>query len=132
MCTVDLCDRIGLDFETDRSRVICSHPAVPTDGTNLALRAANLFFDRWQQPGAVAITLDKKIPVAAGLGGGSSDAAAVLWGLNRHYGRPYTRQTLMSLGASLGMDIPFFSLRPTRPGHRAGGSIAAVRGLAGP
>jgi 4-diphosphocytidyl-2-C-methyl-D-erythritol kinase len=108
LCAVDLYDPIRLDFETTRNRVICPHPAVPKDETNLALRAANLFFDRFGHPGAVAITLDKRIPVAAGLGGGSSNAAAVLWGLNHRYGRPFSRPELMSMGASLGMDVPFF------------------------
>jgi len=113
MCPVGLRDEIFLSFGGDEIVCHCSHPDVPSGPGNLAHRAAACFLDRVSArrggPGdAVAITIDKKIPVGAGLGGGSSNAATVLLGLNRHFGHPLSKEELISLGASLGADVPFF------------------------
>jgi len=94
----------------DGLAVDCTHPDVPEDHTNLAYRAARLFFDKLGQRGGVHITLTKNIPVGAGLGGGSGNAAAVLVGLNRLFGAPLTREALMTAGVTLGADVPFFIL----------------------
>lgn len=113
MCCVDLCDRVVLQPGASRSEIVCTHPAVPCDAANLALKAAvrfNLALDAETglTPLNVAIHLTKHIPVGAGLGGGSSDAAAVLKGLNRHYGNPFDTRRLHALALSLGADVPFF------------------------
>ncbi|MBR1658738.1 MAG: 4-(cytidine 5'-diphospho)-2-C-methyl-D-erythritol kinase [Oscillospiraceae bacterium] len=81
---------------------------LPTDERNIAVRAARAFFDAAGQdmPG-LSIRLDKRIPVGAGLGGGSSDAAAVLRGLNRMFGAPFGVRELEKLGDGLGSDVPF-------------------------
>lgn len=83
----------------------------PTE-RNLAVRAASRFFEETGIGAAVTIRLEKRIPAAAGLGGGSSDAAATLRALNAWYGAPCSSQTLLEIGAELGSDIPFF-LTPT-------------------
>ena len=75
---------------------------------NLVVRAAERFFREAGLPGGAAIRLTKRIPWAAGLGGGSSDAAATLLALNQLYGKPLTAPDLLTLGAELGSDIPFF------------------------
>ncbi|MBS4031883.1 MAG: 4-(cytidine 5'-diphospho)-2-C-methyl-D-erythritol kinase [Clostridiales bacterium] len=80
---------------------------LPTDGTNLAGRAARLLQKQYGIQEGVHIILDKKIPIAAGLGGGSSDAAAVLRGLVRLWRLPLERDTLYSLAETLGSDVPF-------------------------
>ena len=108
MCPIALWDKISLRFETERTRVFCHHPQVPEDETNLVHRAADLFFSELNKAGGVEISIEKHIPVAAGLGGGSSDAAAVLLELNRFYGLPFTRDQLMRMGLSIGADVPFF------------------------
>lgn len=108
MCGVSLYDRIQLNFEAEDIRITCSHAQVPEDETNLAWRAAHLFFNKLNIDTGVEIILKKNIPVAAGLGGGSSDAAAVLRGLNHYYGKPFSNQTLRTLGLSIGADVPFF------------------------
>lgn len=113
MCGVNVFDRLELRFGSEHNVVHCSAPGVPTDKTNLALKAALLFHRTLHQecglvPQPLAIHLTKHIPVGAGLGGGSSDAAAVLKGLNVHYGRPFSTQKLMELGLALGADVPFF------------------------
>ncbi len=118
MCRVGLCDTIGINFNTDKTRVVCAHPNVPTDATNLAYRAALLFFQAVGKEQPVEITIEKIIPVGAGLGGGSSNAATVLMGLNRYFNYPFSEKKLMSLGGTIGADVPFFIFR--RPAMATG------------
>ena len=108
MCCVGLFDTITLTLGVPEISVDCDHPQVPADESNLACRAAHLFFSRLERDEGLKITINKQIPVAAGLGGGSSNAAAVLAALNRYYGRPLSRNELMALGRSIGADVPFF------------------------
>jgi 4-diphosphocytidyl-2-C-methyl-D-erythritol kinase len=108
MCGIALYDTLRLDFEASKTTVSCAHPAVPENETNIAYRAAECFFDALGHSGGVGIYIDKRIPVAAGLGGGSSNAAGVLSGLNTHYGHPFSNRDLASLALSLGADVPFF------------------------
>ncbi|GBC62184.1 4-(cytidine 5'-diphospho)-2-C-methyl-D-erythrito l kinase [Desulfonema ishimotonii] len=108
MAPVSLCDRLTLRFGVPETGLTCDHPLVPENETNLAWRAADLFFTALGQYAPVHIGIDKQIPVAAGLGGGSSNAASVLMALNRHYGHPFSREHLMRMGLSLGADVPFF------------------------
>lgn len=85
----------------------CSDTSLPADETNLAYRAADLFCKTYTIADGISIHLEKVIPVAAGLAGGSSDAAAVLRGLNTMYGSPATPEELAALGVTLGADIPY-------------------------
>lgn len=85
----------------------CSNPSLPTDERNLAYRAAKLFCDTYGISDGISIHLEKVIPVAAGLAGGSSDAAAVLRGLNTMYNYPASAEELAALGVTLGADIPY-------------------------
>jgi len=88
---------------------------LPEGEGNVAFRAARAFFETANLPQNAGIILNKRIPVAAGLGGGSSDAAAVLNGLNHLHGQPLSRKQLLDLGLTLGADVPFFIL----PDHSA-------------
>ena len=108
MCPISLYDDISLSFGTGPIVVKCSDPKVPEDETNLAHRAAVLFLNTVNKSTGIRISIDKHIPVAAGLGGGSSNAAAVLLGVNRFFGVPLAQDRLMELGASIGADVPFF------------------------
>ncbi|MFH0994873.1 MAG: 4-(cytidine 5'-diphospho)-2-C-methyl-D-erythritol kinase [Pseudomonadota bacterium] len=108
MCGVSLYDTLTLDFQASKIAVACKHSAVPEDETNIAYRAAECFFDALRHPGGVSIHIEKHIPVAAGLGGGSSNAAGILSGLNTHYGHPFSKRDLVSLALTLGADVPFF------------------------
>ena len=87
--------------------VSCEHPGVPRDSRNLAYRAVQLLSDRVGGIGGIAIDIHKRIPVAAGLAGGSANAAAVLHGINELLALGLTQETLMQLGAQLGADVPF-------------------------
>ena len=85
----------------------CDDPNVPTDGWNIAYRAAKAFFAKMRKNVGVNIAIKKRIPVGAGLGGSSADGAAVLTALNELCGRPLDSFGLCSLGAELGADVPF-------------------------
>jgi 4-diphosphocytidyl-2-C-methyl-D-erythritol kinase len=108
MCGIALYDILTLDFQPTGISVTCSHPAVPEDDTNIAYRAAKCFLDAMNCPGGVGIGIEKHIPVAAGLGGGSSNAASVLLAMNSHFGLPFSNRVLASLAVTLGADVPFF------------------------
>jgi len=108
MTMVDLADRLELaELPEDRVELVSQSPAVPADERNLAHQAARLVKERFGVPKGVRITLHKRVPVSAGLAGGSSDAAAVLRGLNRMWRLGLSGEELESLGAELGSDIPY-------------------------
>ena len=110
--SIELADRIDIKAnDTQKLTLHCNHPQVPIDETNLAYRAAKLmcdtFPDVYANYGGIDITIEKNIPVAAGLAGGSTDAAAVLVGVNLMWGLGLTKPELEELAAQLGSDIPF-------------------------
>ena len=86
---------------------------LPTGDGNIAYKAAQLLMDEFDLKEGVQITLNKHIPVAAGLAGGSSNAAAVLFGMNRLFGLRLTQQELMDRGVKLGADVPYCMMRGT-------------------
>nr|B8HU41.1 RecName: Full=4-diphosphocytidyl-2-C-methyl-D-erythritol kinase; Short=CMK; AltName: Full=4-(cytidine-5'-diphospho)-2-C-methyl-D-erythritol kinase [Cyanothece sp. PCC 7425] len=98
----------------------CDHPQVPLDQTNLVYRAAALMWQKFPGQAGVEITLHKRIPIGAGLAGGSTDAAAVLVGLNLMWELGLTQLELQELGSQLGADVPFCI--------RGGTSLAVGRG----
>ena len=104
---VDLFDRVVLE-EAPALELRSDDPDLPTDERNLIVRAARLLGESAGLDRGARIGLAKRIPVAAGLGGGSSDAAAALIGLNRLWGLRWPRARLAELGARLGTDVPFF------------------------
>lgn len=107
---ISLGDWIRLEPHPSEIRIKSSSKNIPLDGTNLACRAAQLLKDEYKVPSGVCITLEKKTPVAAGLGGGSSNAATVLLGLNKLWKLKIPRKKLAALGARLGSDVSFFVL----------------------
>ncbi len=107
MQKIDLADQIQLSRGGDGIRMTCVGADLPTDEGNLAYRAAESFLKKIGNSG-VDISLEKNIPVAAGLGGGSSDAAAVLRGLNLLFRADLPDEELLALAKPLGADVPFF------------------------
>ena len=93
--------------EAKNITVRCEHPAVPCDSRNLAYQAAQLLSNAVGGIGGIAIDIHKRIPVAAGLAGGSANAAAVLHGVNELFRLGLTQEILMHFGAQLGADVPF-------------------------
>jgi 4-diphosphocytidyl-2-C-methyl-D-erythritol kinase len=108
MHPVNLHDRLAFERSERGIALTCSEPALPTDSNNLVYRAAESFLLAANLKEGVRIRLEKKIPLAAGLGGGSGNAATTLIGLNELFGQPLSQDKLYALAASLGSDIPFF------------------------
>ncbi|MBI4783528.1 MAG: 4-(cytidine 5'-diphospho)-2-C-methyl-D-erythritol kinase [Oscillatoriophycideae cyanobacterium NC_groundwater_1537_Pr4_S-0.65um_50_18] len=110
--SIALSDRVDLRANgTDQIRVRCDDPLVPSDASNLAYRAADLivqqFPESYRKFGGVDIAIEKRIPMGAGLAGGSANAAAVLVGLDLMWSLGLTQPELQDLAAQLGSDIPF-------------------------
>jgi len=108
MQKIELFDILHVSRQEGFISLSCPGNAVPEDRNNLVFRAAEAFFSTTSIAPGVRIILEKKIPVAAGLGGGSSDAAAVLLGLNRLYAAEMEPEGLADIGLQLGADVPFF------------------------
>jgi 4-diphosphocytidyl-2-C-methyl-D-erythritol kinase len=104
---VDLFDRLKLEA-ADTLSLHTDDPDLPTDDGNLVMRAARLLRKAAGIEAGARIRLSKRIPVAAGLGGGSSDAAAALWGLSQLWRLRWPKARLQELAVELGMDVPFF------------------------
>lgn len=108
MTTIDLADRIELtSLEKDKIEVSLESRYVPNDERNLAYKAAKVFKEKFNIDKGVHIKIEKSIPVSAGLGGGSTNAAAVVRGLNRLWGLDLTMDELSSVAAKCGSDAPF-------------------------
>jgi 4-diphosphocytidyl-2-C-methyl-D-erythritol kinase len=112
MQAVTLCDTLDMTWEQDEAgevivRLTCDDPRLPCDDTNLVVRAAKALLFSVGASGSLTVNLQKCIPMAAGLAGGSADAAATLRGLNTLLGTPLTIEELCQIGAKLGADIPF-------------------------
>jgi 4-diphosphocytidyl-2-C-methyl-D-erythritol kinase len=130
MQAVDLFDRLTVEAAATIT-LETSEPALPTDDRNLVVRAARLLQEAAGIEAGARIVLDKRIPLAAGLGGGSSDAAATLLGLNRLWGLRWRRERLVELAVKLGMDVPFFLGRGRALGTSRGEVLAALPGVGG-
>ncbi len=108
MHPVAVYDRLTFQRANAGIHLTCNLPSLATDSSNLVCRAASRFLETAKIHEGVNIHLEKNIPLAAGLGGGSGNAATTLTGLNEIFGMPLTVQQLESLAASLGSDVPFF------------------------
>jgi 4-diphosphocytidyl-2-C-methyl-D-erythritol kinase len=107
MQRISLCDAMTFSPTTDRIIVRCPDSSLPEDEGNIVYRAAAAFHSRMKTPRGIEITIRKRIPIAAGLGGGSSNAAATLLALNEIAGNPLTREELMRSGGG----CPLFHFR---------------------
>lgn len=99
---------------------------LPTNENNLVYKAAKLLMDEFQIQDGVSIQLKKRIPVAAGMAGGSSDGAAVLWGINQMYGLGLPMQALMERGVRLGADVPYCIQRGTALAEGIGEKLSVL------
>lgn len=109
MQRIDLCDSIDIALsDTPGIRVTCGRAGVPDGQGNIAWRAADMLLQLSDEKPGIDISITKRIPVAAGMGGGSSDGAAVLMGVNELLGLGLSDERLMELGVKLGADVPFF------------------------
>lgn len=103
---IDLCDRLFIT-PSRRDEITCTDPSIPLDENNHVIQALKLFRCRYSST-TVQIHIEKNIPIQAGLGGGSSNAATTLWAMNELSGRPASVQELIEIGSKIGSDVPFF------------------------
>ena len=139
MSPISLCDVMTFNFETEGISVRCDSPDVPDNEDNLAFKAASLFFNRLpvahrDHPGSVAcrgvsIFIKKRIPVAAGLGGGSSNAGRTLLLLNQFHGKPFSEVEMNHMGLAIGADVPFFLQEKPALATGIGGCLEVYGGL---
>ena len=110
MAPISLADRLAIERAGDDGQIefSCDDPSLPVGDDNLVVRAAKFFRERTGIRNGVTIALEKKIPHGAGLGGGSSDAASTLLGLNELFGTRLPGAELPKLATELGSDVPFF------------------------
>ncbi len=128
---IDLADKIILKSRRDKEiKVTCNVTAVPRDNTNLAWRSAKLLQDSFNIDKGVDIKIIKRIPVGSGLGGGSSNAASVLLGLNKLWKLNLAQNKLAGLAGKLGCDVPFFIYNsPFALGEARGDKIKPLKAL---
>lgn len=131
MQTIDLFDIITVEKTQSGISIQCDNPKLPCDQENIALKAAELFFAKCPDKGGAKITLKKNIPIAAGLGGGSSDAAGVLKALNELYKNCLTDIQLIQLSRQLGSDVSFFLYGGTQYARGKGDEITKLPDLEG-
>jgi 4-diphosphocytidyl-2-C-methyl-D-erythritol kinase len=105
---VNVCDRLTFERDAHGIKLMCDDATLPTDGQNLVHRATTAFLQAAKITDGVRIHLEKKIPLAAGLGGGSGNAATTLLALNELFDRPLASEKLHELATALGSDVPFF------------------------
>ena len=127
MQTINLHDRIFMKkIEEEEIRIRTNLYYLPNNENNLAYKAAKLLMDEFHLPGGISIHLKKVIPVAAGMAGGSSDAAAVLFGMNKMYSLKLSMQELMDRGVKLGADVPYCIMRGTALAEGIGEKLTAL------
>jgi 4-diphosphocytidyl-2-C-methyl-D-erythritol kinase len=128
---IDLCDRIVLKPRcSNRIKITSNSSLIPRDETNLVYRSVQLLKDAFKIKTGMDIRIIKRIPVGAGLGGGSSNAAAVLVALNKIWGLQLTRKRLVSFARKIGADVPFFIFdTPFAQGENKGDSIRPLEEL---
>ncbi len=128
MQAINLCDTVTISKNGSKKiNIFCSEKGVPLDSSNLVYKAAVAYFEAVKaQPEGLDIHIDKKIPVQAGLAGGSTDCAAALCGINALYGELLTKDELKVIGAALGADVPFCFYGGTALATGKGTDIAPV------
>lgn len=122
---INLFDEINIEKSDDIS-ISCSDPSIPVDSNNLCWKAVELMRVESGLPHGARISIKKKIPVGAGLGGGSSDAAAVLKGLNTLWGLSLETRTLRRMALQLGSDVPYFLERTSAYAEGRGERLTAM------
>ncbi len=129
MQTVQLEDELALSLSDSHSAITlrCNEPCLKTDPSNLVYRAAAAVLEGSGRAVGLDMVLTKRIPMGAGLGGGSSDAAATIIGLNRLLNLGWSREKMAHIGQAIGSDVPFFFFTPSAIVEGRGEKVAPVR-----
>ena len=130
MQSISLYDRVSVkEMENDQILIYTNSPYIPKDDGNIAVQAAKLIKEEFGIEKGVEITIDKKIPVAAGLAGGSANAAGVLKGLNELWNLNLREEELRNLGLRLGADVPFSVMEGAAVAEGIGEELTPIAGL---
>ncbi|MBW2599287.1 MAG: 4-(cytidine 5'-diphospho)-2-C-methyl-D-erythritol kinase [Deltaproteobacteria bacterium] len=129
MQRISLCDEMSFDLKGSGIVVKCPGSSLPENKDNITYRAAEAVLSDVSPNSGVEITIYKRIPIAAGLGGGSSNAATTLVTLNEMTGTKYSTEELMRMGAELGADVPFFIFGKTALASGIGDCLKPVEGI---
>jgi len=127
--SINLHDKISIREIPSGIKIHCSHPDIPLDQNNIAFKAAEKLIKSSKIDKGVEISIDKKIPIGSGLGGGSADAAATLIGINNIFDLGYSSSELMGVGAGLGADVPFCIMGGTAVGRGIGEILTPLPSL---
>lgn len=129
MQKISLCDEMTFSLTKGRIAIKCPGSSLPEDEGNIVYRAAMACFSRLAYDKGVAITIRKTIPIAAGLGGGSSNAATTLVTLNEMLGNRLSKDELLKIGKKLGADVPFFIFGKTAWAFGIGDILRAAENI---
>lgn len=128
MQSVEFCDVVSVE-KSDKIKVSCNNPDIPDGKDNLAYKACELMIEKFGISHGFDIKIHKNIPVAGGMAGGSTDAAAVMRGINEMCNLGVSAQQLMELGVTLGADIPFCIQQKPALAQGIGEKLTPIRGL---
>ncbi len=131
MQSIDLKDKVVLRDSEEGITIECNNPQVPTDSTNLVYKAYRILRDMYSIKRGVHIKIQKNIPVAAGLAGGSTNAAATLIGLNELWGLKLSKEKLMNIGVKIGADVPFCIMGGTALAKGIGEELISLKDFSG-
>ena len=126
MQSINLADRIFIKEEKEGIKIKCSHPLVPIDTQSLTYRSAEKILNRYRIKKGVKIEIDKKIPLASGMAGGSANSASILVGINKLFALNLSNKDLREIGEELGMDVPFCIQNGTAIAYHRGEKVTPL------
>ena len=126
MQSINLADRIFIKEEKEGIKIKCSHPLVPIDTQSLTYRSAEKILNRYRIKKGVKIEIDKKIPLASGMAGGSANSASILVGINKLFALNLSNKDLREIGEELGMDVPFCIQNGTALAYHRGEKVTPL------
>lgn len=126
MQSINLADRIFIKEEKEGLKIKCSHPLVPVDTQSLTYRSAEKILNRYRIKKGVKIEIDKKIPLASGMAGGSANSASILVGINKLFALNSSNKDLREIGEELGMDVPFCIQNGTALAYHKGEKVTPL------
>ena len=129
MQSINLADQVIIAEEKEGIKIKCNHPEVPVDATSLAYRSAEKIINRYGVKKGVKIEIEKKIPLASGLAGGSANSATILIGMNKLFSLNLNNKDLRGIGEELGMDVPFFIQNGTALAYQRGEKLTPLSSI---
>ncbi len=126
MQSINLADKVIITEERKGIKIKCNHPQVPVDNQSLVYRSAEKIIKKFGIERGVTIEIDKKIPLASGMAGGSANSATILVGINKLFNLNLSKKSLREIGEELGMDVPFCIQNGTALAYQRGEKISPL------